>query len=70
MIVFTVASVTGATPKEVICAVAFVKFPLTSAPMILEALPAGVSLYGRVRPPSLLSLLLSLTLFLSLYTTH
>ena len=31
----------------------FVRFPLASAPMILEALPAGVSVCGRVRPPSL-----------------
>ena len=32
----TVASVMEATPKEVICAIAFVRFPLASAPMILS----------------------------------
>ena len=41
VIVFTVASVMGATQKEVNCATAFVQFPLARAPMILEALPAG-----------------------------
>ena len=30
----------------------FVKFPLAKAPMILEALPAGVSICGRLRLPS------------------
>ena len=52
MIVFTVASAMGATPKEVNFAMAFVKFPLARAPLILEALPSGVAICGRLRLPS------------------
>ena len=46
------ASVMGVTPKDVNFAMAFVKFPLARAPMILEAFPAGDSNCGRLRLPS------------------
>ena len=51
LIVLTVASAMGATPKEVICASHGLRQIPASAPMILDALPAGASVCERTRPP-------------------